>query len=150
LEKRIIPRATVVQFLLNNGLRNKNSSLIYPFLRPEKLFLDMFIKRFKNESSYLMKLYEEKLKLAHTRDKTCVSWLMIRFLGLLDLICYSCFIFYLKFVWYRQTVIGSNIALFRLTNVGFILIIISSKSYSLSVLITSNNFPVLHVKKLIF
>ncbi|KEH37284.1 uncharacterized protein [Medicago truncatula] len=70
LEKRIIPRATVVQFLLNNGLRNKNASLIYPFLRTEKLFLDMFIKRFKNESSYLIKLYEEKLKLAHTKEKT--------------------------------------------------------------------------------
>jgi len=70
LEKRIIPRATVVQFLLNNGLRNKNSSLIYPFLRTEKLFIDMFIKRFKNESSHLIKLYEEKLKLAHTREKT--------------------------------------------------------------------------------
>jgi len=75
---------------------------------------------------------------------------MIRFLGLLDLICYYCSIFYLKFVWYRQTVIGSNLALFRLTNVGFVLIIISSKAYCLSVLVTSNNFPVLHVKKIIF
>lgn len=77
---------------------------------------------------------------------------MTRFLGLLDLICYYCSIFYLKFVWYRQIMFGSNLALFRLTNVGFLLIIISSKSYCLSVLITSSNFPVpaLHVKKLIF
>ncbi|XP_058727918.1 uncharacterized protein LOC131599649 [Vicia villosa] len=72
LEKRITPRASVVQFLLNNGLRRKNASLTSPFLVPEEMFLDRFIKDFK-ESSYLLKLYEEKLKLACTRDKTCMS-----------------------------------------------------------------------------
>jgi stress response protein YsnF len=30
----------------------------------------MFIKPFKEEESYLLKLYEEKLSLAQTRDKT--------------------------------------------------------------------------------
>jgi len=74
LEKRIIPRATVVQFLLSNGLRNKNASLIYPFLMPEKLFLDTFIKRFENAASYLLKLYEEKLHLAYTMNKNCTKW----------------------------------------------------------------------------
>ncbi|CAK8531731.1 unnamed protein product [Lathyrus sativus] len=61
LEKRITPRAAVVQFLLNNGLRNKNASLSSPFVVPEEIFLDRFIKRFEKESSYLLKLYEEKL-----------------------------------------------------------------------------------------
>jgi mTERF domain-containing protein len=70
LEKRIIPRASVVQFLLKKGLRNKNASLTYPFVVPEKLFLNAFIMRFKEESSYLLKLYEEKLTPAQTRDKT--------------------------------------------------------------------------------
>ncbi|MCH92795.1 mTERF protein [Trifolium medium] len=73
LEKRIIPRAEVVQFLLKKGLRKKNASLTCPFVVPEKLFLDMFINRFK-ESSYLSKLYQEKLNLPCTRDKTCMSW----------------------------------------------------------------------------
>jgi len=40
----------------------------------------------------------------------------------------------------QQTVIGSNLALLSLTNAGFVLIHISSKSYCLSVLITSNVF----------
>ncbi|XP_058727917.1 uncharacterized protein LOC131599648 [Vicia villosa] len=73
LEKRIIPRAAVVQYLLDKGLRNKSASLTCPFVVSEKTFLDKFIKRFKKESSYLLKLYEEKLNPAHTRDdKTCM------------------------------------------------------------------------------
>ncbi|KEH37231.1 putative transcription regulator mTERF family [Medicago truncatula] len=63
LEKRIIPRAAVVQFLLNKGLTDKNASLTYPFVVTDKLFLNMFIKRFENEASYLLKLYEEKCNL---------------------------------------------------------------------------------------
>ncbi|XP_027188168.1 uncharacterized protein [Cicer arietinum] len=63
LEKRIIPRAQVVQYLLKKGLRKANASLICPFIVPDKLFLDMFITRFE-ESSYLLKLYEENLNLA--------------------------------------------------------------------------------------
>ena len=71
LEKRIIPRASVV--LLNKGLTNKNASLTYPFVVTDKLFLNMFIKRFENEASYLLKLYEEKRNLGYTRDETCMS-----------------------------------------------------------------------------
>ena len=73
LEKRIIPRAAVEQFLLNKGLTDKNASLTYPFVVTDKLFLNMFIKRFENEASYLLKLYEEKRNLGYTRDKTCMS-----------------------------------------------------------------------------
>ncbi|CAJ2662099.1 unnamed protein product [Trifolium pratense] len=73
LDKRIIPRASVVQFLLKKGLRKKDASLTYPFVVSEQLFLDMFIKPFKEDSSYLLKLYEEKLSLAQTRDKTSMS-----------------------------------------------------------------------------
>jgi len=70
-EKRTIPRAPIVQFLLKKGLRKRSASLTCPFVVPEKSFLDKFIKRFENESSYLLKLYEEKLNLAYTIDKTC-------------------------------------------------------------------------------
>ncbi|MCH93487.1 mTERF protein [Trifolium medium] len=73
LEKRIIPRALVVQFLLKKGLRKKDASLTYPFKKSEMLFLDRFIKPFKEDSSYLLKLYEEKPSLAQTRDKTGMS-----------------------------------------------------------------------------
>ncbi|CAK8531728.1 unnamed protein product [Lathyrus sativus] len=62
LENRIIPRASIVQFLLNNGLRNNNASLTSPFILPEKMFVDTCIKRYEKESSYLLKLYQEKLK----------------------------------------------------------------------------------------
>jgi mTERF domain-containing protein len=60
LEKRIIPRASVVQFLLKKGLRRKNASLTYPFVVSEKLFRDKYIIRFEEESSYLLKLYGKK------------------------------------------------------------------------------------------
>ncbi|XP_058723450.1 uncharacterized protein LOC131595178 [Vicia villosa] len=71
LKKRIIPMAHVLQFLMEKGLRKKNASLTSPFMVPEKYFRDMFIKRF-DESSYLLKLYEEKLNPAFTADKTCM------------------------------------------------------------------------------
>lgn len=45
-----------------------------------------------------------------------------------------------------QTVIEASLALLTLINVGFVLIDVSSKPYCLSVLVTSNNLPVLHVK----
>ncbi|CAK8531704.1 unnamed protein product [Lathyrus sativus] len=73
LEKRIIPRASILQFLLNNGLRNNNTSLTYPFAVSEEDFVDMFINRYEKESSYLLNLYQEKLKLADTGDKNCMS-----------------------------------------------------------------------------
>ncbi|WJX23597.1 hypothetical protein P8452_12796 [Trifolium repens] len=74
LEKRIIPRAPVLQFLLKKGLRKQNASLTYPFIVGDKMFRDKFINRYEEESSYLLQLYEEKLTLAHTReDKTDMS-----------------------------------------------------------------------------
>jgi hypothetical protein len=64
--KKIIPRVAVVQYLLSKCSRNKNASLISPFLVQEKLFLDMFIKRFKDNSDYILRLYEEKNTIIHT------------------------------------------------------------------------------------
>jgi len=73
LQKTIIPRASVVQYLLKKGLRKKNASLTTPFVMTDKSFLNTYIIRFKEESSYLLKLYEEKLNLVHTRDKIGMS-----------------------------------------------------------------------------
>jgi mTERF domain-containing protein len=68
LHKRIIPRASVLQYLLMKGLRKKNASLVTPFKYNEKLFLSKFVFSFNEESDYLLKLYEEKMKLAYTKE----------------------------------------------------------------------------------
>ncbi|KEH37282.1 uncharacterized protein [Medicago truncatula] len=70
LERRIIPRASVVEYLLKRGLHKKEASLTSPFIVIDKTFYDMYINRFKEESSYLLKLYEENLNLAQTKEKT--------------------------------------------------------------------------------
>ncbi|WJX23604.1 hypothetical protein P8452_12803 [Trifolium repens] len=70
LERRIIPRAVVMQYLLKKGLLKKKASLTTPFVVSDKLFLERHINRYKEEASYLLKLYEEKLDLAHASDKT--------------------------------------------------------------------------------
>ncbi|XP_022637352.1 uncharacterized protein LOC106760040, partial [Vigna radiata var. radiata] len=60
MEKTIIPRARVVQHLLSKGLR-KSANFVYPISIPEKLFLARFVTCFKEESSQLLKLYQEKV-----------------------------------------------------------------------------------------
>ena len=60
LEKRIIPRGSVLQFILSKGLRTKAASLGTPFRISEKDFVQKFVKRFKEETPQLLKLYEEK------------------------------------------------------------------------------------------
>ncbi|XP_024633294.2 uncharacterized protein [Medicago truncatula] len=68
LDKTITPRASVLQFLLMKGLREKNASLVAPFGYSGKMFLSKFVFSFKEESDYLLKLYEEKVKLAYTKE----------------------------------------------------------------------------------
>jgi mTERF domain-containing protein len=70
LERRIIPRAVVMQYLLKKGLLKKKASLTTPFVVSDKLFFERHINRYKEESSYLLKLYEEKLDISHASDKT--------------------------------------------------------------------------------
>ena len=67
LHKRIIPRASVLQFLLMKGLRKKNASLFAPFTYSEDMFLSKFV--LKEESDYLLKLYRKKWNL-HTQRRT--------------------------------------------------------------------------------
>jgi mTERF domain-containing protein len=69
LHKRIIPRASVLQYLLMKGLLKKNASIVTPFTYSEKLFFSKFVFSFKEESDYLLKLYENKMKLAYTKKK---------------------------------------------------------------------------------
>lgn len=59
LEKRIIPRASVLQFLESRGLIKEGNTWISPFKATEKVFLERFVHCFEEESSQLLKLYKE-------------------------------------------------------------------------------------------
>ncbi|GAU11144.1 hypothetical protein TSUD_197680 [Trifolium subterraneum] len=58
LEKRLIPRASVVQYLLSKGLWKKDASLITPFYRTDELFLQKYVNHFEEEAYSLLKLYQ--------------------------------------------------------------------------------------------
>lgn len=59
IEKRFIPRASVVKDLLSNGLMKKDASLVTPFYLSDELFLQRYVKRFEDEeASRLLKLYQ--------------------------------------------------------------------------------------------
>ncbi|XLR08756.1 hypothetical protein S83_036694, partial [Arachis hypogaea] len=59
LEKRLIPRAKVVKYLLSNGLMKKNASIITPFSLTEELFLKKCITCFEEKDrSRLLTLYQ--------------------------------------------------------------------------------------------
>ncbi|KAL5065417.1 hypothetical protein RYX36_027154, partial [Vicia faba] len=58
IEKRFIPRASVVRYLLSNGLMKNNASLVTPFYLSDELFMQRYVKRFEDEASMLLKLYQ--------------------------------------------------------------------------------------------
>ena len=66
LEKRNIPRATVLQFLLSRGLTT-NVRIVSPFYQSEKVFLRKFVLCFKDEASELLKLFEDKIIFHHSK-----------------------------------------------------------------------------------
>ncbi|CAL5184412.1 unnamed protein product [Lathyrus oleraceus] len=70
LEKRIIPRAMVIFYLLAKGLRSEKASLLSPFYVSEKLFLERYVLCFKEEeSSHLLKLYHAMMKLGDKKAR---------------------------------------------------------------------------------
>ncbi|CAK7351309.1 unnamed protein product [Dovyalis caffra] len=60
LEKRLIPRALVLQFLVSKGLVEKSFRSVTFFVRPENKFQQMFIYCYA-ESTQILTFYEEKL-----------------------------------------------------------------------------------------
>ncbi|XP_061349221.1 uncharacterized protein LOC133294548 [Gastrolobium bilobum] len=59
LEKRFIPRASVIQYLLSKDMIKKDASLATPFVLSDKLFLQKFVKCFEEEeASRLLRLYQ--------------------------------------------------------------------------------------------
>ncbi|XP_054811999.1 uncharacterized protein LOC129313119 [Prosopis cineraria] len=63
LNKRIVPRAYVMQVLLSKGLMKKKS-LLKMLVRTESEFLNRCIQCHVEEASELLKLYHSKLNLA--------------------------------------------------------------------------------------
>ncbi|KAE9594247.1 putative transcription regulator mTERF family [Lupinus albus] len=64
LEKRIIPRASVINYLLSKGLRKESSSFLTPFFMTDESFLEKFVMCFDDEeASQLLKLYRENMDL---------------------------------------------------------------------------------------
>jgi mTERF domain-containing protein len=63
LEKRLIPRALVLHFLLRNKLIDKKPNLNTLFVYSEKLFLEKFVNCF-DEAPQLLKLYRDQSDLA--------------------------------------------------------------------------------------
>lgn len=59
LEKRVVPRALVVQYLLSKGLVKKSASLVTPFGMSDEMFLRKYVKRFTEETPRLLELYQE-------------------------------------------------------------------------------------------
>jgi mTERF domain-containing protein len=61
LEKRIIPRCSVVQILLAKDLV-KNNLALGTFLRPtERIFLERFLIRFQDDAPELLNVYQDKM-----------------------------------------------------------------------------------------
>ena len=61
LEKRLIPRASVIQVLQSEGLVKKDFYLPTVFGCAEDLFLQKFVMPYKKQASELLQLYRRKL-----------------------------------------------------------------------------------------
>ena len=59
LEKRIVPRALVLEHLLSKGLVRKDINLYTPFRMTDEVFLQKYVKRFEQETLRLLELYRE-------------------------------------------------------------------------------------------
>ncbi|XP_058758407.1 uncharacterized protein LOC131631651 [Vicia villosa] len=61
LEKRLVPRASVVRYLLSKGLMKKSASLRTPFSLTEELFMEKYVDCYEEEeASKLLRLYQGK------------------------------------------------------------------------------------------
>jgi mTERF domain-containing protein len=63
LEKRIIPRCSVVQILIAKGLVKNNLALGTFLQLTERIFLEKFVIRFRDDAPQLLKVYQDKMNL---------------------------------------------------------------------------------------
>ncbi|WVY89892.1 hypothetical protein V8G54_035406 [Vigna mungo] len=59
LEKRLVPRALVLQHLLSRGLVKKEASFVTPFLKSDEGFLKRYVRYFTEETPWLLELYQK-------------------------------------------------------------------------------------------
>ncbi|XP_014503896.1 transcription termination factor MTERF5, chloroplastic-like [Vigna radiata var. radiata] len=59
LDKRLVPRALVLQYLLSRGLVKKDGSISTPFCNSDEEFLKKYVKSFKEETPWLLELYQK-------------------------------------------------------------------------------------------
>ncbi|OIW19580.1 hypothetical protein TanjilG_18390 [Lupinus angustifolius] len=71
LNKRIIPRASVLEFLLSKDLIER-AFIPQAYYISEEKFLQKYVSSFKDQAPQLLKLYEEKMSLSGTDDQ-CLS-----------------------------------------------------------------------------
>lgn len=64
LNKTLVPRCSVYNFLRVKGLLRKNLSVAKFLTYPEKLFLKRFVQQYKEEAPELLELYQEKMQLS--------------------------------------------------------------------------------------
>ncbi|KAF5203023.1 Mitochondrial transcription termination factor family protein [Thalictrum thalictroides] len=60
MEKRIIPRCSVIKILISKGLVEKDSVITRMLIVSDKVFLEKFVTRFEKEAPNLLKVYQEK------------------------------------------------------------------------------------------
>ncbi|PRQ55522.1 putative transcription regulator mTERF family [Rosa chinensis] len=63
LQKRIIPRCSVLKVLLSKGLINENLSKPCVLAYAEEQFLEMFVTKFVNQIPQLLSVYQENVDL---------------------------------------------------------------------------------------
>lgn len=63
LEKRIVPRCSVIVSLLSKGLVKKNTPLGTILCTSEKLFLDRFVTKYQDDVPELLEIYQGKIVL---------------------------------------------------------------------------------------
>ncbi|TKY72625.1 Mitochodrial transcription termination factor-related [Spatholobus suberectus] len=73
MEKRIIPRALVVQYLLAKGLRKRSASFLTPFSVSEKVFLEKYVMCFKEDTCQILMLYKEKMSVQGKKEDGTAS-----------------------------------------------------------------------------
>ncbi|KAM5551622.1 hypothetical protein ABKV19_026459 [Rosa sericea] len=58
LQKRIIPRCSVLKVLFSKGLINENLSKLHVLVYAEEQFLEMFVTKFVNQIPQLLSVYQ--------------------------------------------------------------------------------------------
>ena len=75
LEKRIIPRYSVVEVLLSKGLITKDFSLSAVFQSTENMFLQKFVNPYEEEAPQLLNLYQKKVRISEKKQGSrLMSW----------------------------------------------------------------------------